>query len=158
LNVEPPQVLLQTSVQLSRDLKDISRFSEVVLKAETLRNDIIIAFSLSLVANSFCTGELGRLKRKEKSLPSCCLIGMIIFKVLWNSRAVKRAGARSFTRPAIHLLLESAAICCACLIITLTLILLNNSGTDFILEVTPMIFVRTAFAFSVTCSRMSSRA
>jgi amino acid permease len=74
---------------------------------------------------------------------------MIIVKILLNGRAVKRAGARSFTRPAFHLLLESAAICCVCLIITPVLILLKNCGTNLMLEVTPMIFVRMLFLLCV---------
>jgi hypothetical protein len=68
---------------------------------------------------------------------------MITVKVLYNGHAMKIAGARSSIRPVIHLLLESAAVCCACLVITLATFLLNNSGTYFILEVTPMIVVRT---------------
>jgi hypothetical protein len=70
---------------------------------------------------------------------------MITARILWKSRAVKRAGARSFTRPAVHLLLESAAICCPCLVIMLATFLLNNSGSYFVLEVSPMIFVRMLF-------------
>jgi hypothetical protein len=67
---------------------------------------------------------------------------MIIAKILWNSRAIKKAGARSFTRPTIHLLLESAAIVCACLVIMLATFLLNNSGSYFMLIITPIIAVR----------------
>jgi hypothetical protein len=76
------------------------------------------------------------------------LAAMITIKVLYNGRAMKIAGARTITRPVIHLLLESAAICCACLVITLATFLLNNSGTYFILAVTPMIVVRSRISLS----------
>jgi hypothetical protein len=59
----PPQVLLQTSIQFSRALSNPSHFLEALHKATTLKNDIIIAFSLSLVANSFSTGQFGLLTR-----------------------------------------------------------------------------------------------
>jgi hypothetical protein len=55
--LNPAQMLLQKSVDVSRALSDPSRFIEALHEVEMLRNDIIIAFSLSLVANSFCTGE-----------------------------------------------------------------------------------------------------
>jgi hypothetical protein len=60
-------MLLQTSVQVSRSLSDPSRFIEALHEAKMLRNDIILAFSLSLVANSFCTGEFGRWNTHARS-------------------------------------------------------------------------------------------
>jgi hypothetical protein len=59
--VKPPQILLHTCIQVSRALSNPSLFIEAVLKAKTLKDQIIIAFSLSLVANSFCTGEFSPL-------------------------------------------------------------------------------------------------
>jgi hypothetical protein len=45
-------------------------------------------------------------------------------------------------QPVVHLLLESAAVYCACLIVTLATYLSNNTGAYFILDVTPPIVVR----------------
>jgi hypothetical protein len=50
-----PQILLQTSVQVSQSLSDPSRLLEALHEAKMLRNYVIIAFSLALAANAFCT-------------------------------------------------------------------------------------------------------
>jgi hypothetical protein len=84
---------------------------------------------------------------------------LITARVLRSSMFLKRAGARSLltvsppraaaadrtltpVQPVIHVLLESAAVYCACLVATLATFLANNAGTAFIVEITPPIVVR----------------
>jgi hypothetical protein len=47
----------------------------------------------------------------------------------------------------IHVLLESAAACCACLIITLLTSAFNNAGSWVALEITPPVIVRRSSRF-----------
>jgi hypothetical protein len=130
---------MQTSIHISHTLSDPSRLMEVLHEEKTLRTYVTIAFSLSLAANSFPTSEFS-LSGDARSL-SYPFLAMIIVRILCNS--LKRAGTRSITRPAIHLLLESAVVCCACDAMTLATFLLNNNGMYFILEIIPMVVVRT---------------
>jgi hypothetical protein len=67
--VKALQVLLQTSVQVSQAINNPSHYSDAILKAEGLKPEIIVAFSLSIVANFFCTGECSR--SENSRLLSC---------------------------------------------------------------------------------------
>jgi hypothetical protein len=96
------------------------------------------------------------------------LPALIIIRVLKNAHTMRRAGAHSFVtvshvhapplaaahsralQPAIHLLLESAAACCVCLIVTLITYVLDYAGNWFVLHITPPVIVRR-------CSRPPSR-
>jgi hypothetical protein len=60
---KPPQMLLQTCIHISQSLRHPSQFIEVLHEVQNLRSDTIIALSLAVFANSFCTGAFSRVEK-----------------------------------------------------------------------------------------------
>jgi hypothetical protein len=60
-------------------------------------------------------------------------------------------------QPVIHVLLESAAVYFACLLITMITFLANSPGVAFMVEVTPPIVVRALFHHFFPCMSLTPR-